>query len=288
MNINYNTLIIKSNTDKKIEELNIANNPNFNIGLLDDIIQNGKMENYSNEYIFKLLSNNLEYFLSKIVDHKDKKYLDAVISERFLDILIQIVSSKNLDNTIVTYLNNICYDYISLDDVSTSDTRYNMIIQLAKTVNKKYVPILIGANIPEKIAIYIVLARFSSQSEEDNIRRMNFVILNANINFTEQMIVDIYQNLFTKVSQLFEVTMMTIYDDDDVSERDSLITLAILDILNSLPSNSIRKVLEEYRTIYLYKYNGYPTRFNLRALSSDYERIRVIVESMYNEGITLP
>ena len=118
--------------------------------------------------------------------------------------------------------------------------------------------------------------------------------MTANIDFTEQMVVDVYQNLFNKVSQLFEATMLDVIDTteewytEDIDERYSLITLAVLDILNSLPSDAIRRVLEDYVRVYHVSYIGKETRCNLRSLSSDYERIRVIVEDMISQGIQMP
>lgn len=286
--------------ESKQPEINIAdtvdivNNPNINNGLLDSIISNGTINNYTDNDLFNLLSNNLRGFLLNIFERKDQRYIKMIISDRFLRILIQVVQSTNIDYMNMIYLNKLCYDYLTLDDNSKNNIISDLIYKLAKINNNKYIPILIGAGIPEKIACYIVLSRFSTNNEFINVRRMNFVILTANINFTEQMIVDVYQNLFTKVSQLFEATMLDVIDTteqwytDDIDERNSLITLAVLDILNSLPSDAIRRVLDDYVKIYHISYLGKETRCNLRSLSGDYERIRVIVEDMYSQGIRLP
>lgn len=286
--------------ESKQPEINIAdtvdivNNPNINNGLLDSIISNGTINNYTDNDLFNLLSNNLRGFLLNIFERKDQRYIKMIISDRFLRILIQVVQSTNIDYMNMIYLNKLCYDYLTLDDNSKNNIISDLIYKLAKINNNKYIPILIGAGIPEKIACYIVLSRFSTNNEFINVRRMNFVILTANINFTEQMIVDVYQNLFTKVSQLFEATMLDVIDTteqwytEDIDERNSLITLAVLDILNSLPSDAIRRVLDDYVKIYHISYLGKETRCNLRSLSGDYERIRVIVEDMYSQGIRLP
>lgn len=296
VNINYDKFF-DSNSTKTIdmtETLNVANNPSINTGLLDSIISNGTINNYSDNELYNLLSTNLRGFLLNIFERKDQRYIKMIISDRFLRILIQVVQSTNLDYMNMTYLNKLCYDYLALDDNSKNGIISDLIYQLARINNNKYIPILIGAGIPEKIACYIVLSRFSNNDEFINIKRMNFVILTANIDFTEQMIVDIYQNLFTKVSQLFEATMLDVIDTteqwytEEIDERYSLITLAVLDILNSLPSDAIRRVLDDYVKIYHISYLGKETRCNLRSLSSDYERIRNIAEDMFKQGIRLP
>lgn len=288
---------IKSNQSDTInmtDTLDIINNPNINIGLLDSIISNGTINNYTDDQLFNLLSNNLRGFLLNIFERKDQRYIKMIISDRFLKILIQVVQSTKIDYMNMIYINKLCYDYLALDDNSKNVVISDLIYQLAKINNNKYIPILIGVGIPERIACYIVLSRFSSNNEFTNVIRMNFVILTATINFTEQMIVDVYQNLFTRVSQLFEATMLNVIDTteqwytDDIDERNSLITLAVLDILNSLPSDAIRRVLDDYVKVYHISYLGQETRCNLRSLSVDYERIRMIAEDMYSQGIRLP
>lgn len=277
---------------KYVSSINIANNPNINGSLLDDMINNGTINNYSDEELFILLSNNLRKVLLNIFEKKNQKYIKIIISDRFLRVLIQVVNNIEIDYMNKIYLNNLCYDYITLDDKYKNDTISDMIYHLAKITNKKYIPLLIGAGIPEKIACYIVLFRFSSNDEFVNIIRMNFAILNANCNLTEQMIVDIYQNLFERVSQLFEATMLDVIDTtgytEEIDERYSLITLSVLDILNSLPSDAIRRVLDDYVQLYHISYIGMKTRCDLRCLSSDYERIRIIAEDMISKGIRLP
>lgn len=276
------------------ESINIMNNPNINRGLLDNIISNGTLNNYSDEQLFNLLSNNLRGFLLNIFDRKDQRYIKMIISDRFLRVLIQVVGSVNINYMDMIYLNKLCYDYLTLDDRSKNAIISDLIYHLAKITNKKYIPILIGVGIPEKIACYIVLSRFSTNNEFINVTRMNFVIMTANIHFTEQMIVDVYQNLFDRVSELFEATMLDVIDPteewytEEIDERYSLITLAVLDILNSLPSDAIRRVLDNYVTVYHISHLGKETRCNLRSLSSDYERIRNIVEDMISQGIQLP
>lgn len=274
--------------------INVADNPNLNKGLLNSIISNGTINNYSDEELYVLVSTNLRGLLLNIFERKDQRYIKMIISDRFLRVLIQVVSNIDVDYMNKIYLNKLCYDYLTLDDNSKNPLINDLIYHLAKITNKKHIPILIGAGIPEKIACYIVLSRFSSNNEFLNITRMNFVILTANINFTEQMIVDVYQNLFERVSQLFEATMLDVLDTNEewyteaIDERYSLITLAILDILNSLPSDSIKRVLEDYVSVYHTSYSGKETRCDLRCLSGDYERIRNIVEEMIANGVRLP
>ena len=274
--------------------ISIFDNPNTNESLLDSIINTGTLNNYSDEDLFVLLSNNLRRVLLNIFEKEDQNYIKIIISDKFLRVLIRVVNSIEIDYMNKIYLNKICYDYLTLDDKSINPTICDMIYQLAKITNKKHIPLLIGSGIPEKVSCYIVLSRFSTNNEFSNIIRMNFVIMNAKCNFTEQMIVDVYQHLFDRVTMLFEATMFDVLDTteewytEEIDERYSLITNAVLDILNSLPSDAIKRVLTDYVQLYHMSYNGNKTRCDLRCLSSDYKRINDIVEDMASKGIKLP
>lgn len=295
MKINYDKFFNNPNKVKfENVNVNIADNPSINKNLLDRIINTGTMNNYTDQQLFDLLNGNLRGFLVNIFERKDQRYIKLIISDRFLRILIQVVNMNNIDYTDSIYLNKLCYDYMTLDDKFKNTVISDLIYQLAKITNKKYIPILIGRGIPEKIACYIVLSRFSSNDEFLNVIRMNLVIMTANISFNEQMIVDVYQVLFKRVTMLFEATMLDVVDEneewytEEINERNSLISLAVLDILNSLTSEQIRRVLDDYAKIYHIKYAGKPVRFDVRCLSSDYIRIRNIAEQMSMEGIRLP
>lgn len=274
--------------------INIFNNPNINQGLLDNIINNGTINNYSDQELYSLVSNNLRGLLLNIFERKDQRYIKMIISDRFLRVLIQVVTNIEVDYMNKIYLNKLCYDYLTLDEQSKNPLINDLIYHLAKITNKKHIPLLIGSGIPERIACYIVLSRFSTNNEFVNVTRMNFVIMTATIHFTEQMIVDVYQHLFDRVSQLFEATMLDVIDEseewytEEIDERNSLITLAVLDILNSLPYDSIRRVLDDYVSVYHTSYTGRETRCDLRCLSGDFERIRDIAESMVSSGVRLP
>lgn len=295
-NLNLENKILNKTptTFNNTAEINVAQNPNLNKGLLDSIINNGTINNYSDQDLYYLVSNNLRGLLLNIFEHKDQRYIKMIISDRFLRVLIQVVTNIEVDYMNKIYLNKLCYDYLTLDEESKNPMINDMIYHLAKITNKKHIPLLIGAGIPEKIACYIVLSRFSTNNEFLNVTRMNFVIMTANIDFTEQMIVDVYQNLFDKVSELFEATMLDVIDTteewytEEIDERYSLITLAVLDILNSLPSDAIQRVLNDYVSVYYTSYSGRETRCDLRCLSEDFIRIRNIAEAMIANGVRLP
>lgn len=294
LDFKVNKFIDNTPKTEYVTSINIANNPNINGSLLDNIINNGTINNYSDQELFILLSNNLGKVLLNIFEKKDKKYIKMIISDRFLRVLIQVVNNIEIDYMNKIYLSKLCYDYINLDDKFKNATISNMIYKLAIITNKKHIPLLIGLGIPEDIACYIVLSRYSTDNEFKNINRMNFVIMTARYKFTEQIIVYIYQYLFERVTMLFEATMLDVLDTTEewytkeIGERYSLITNAVLDILNSLPSDAIRRVLDDYVQLYHISYMGKKTRCDLRCLSSDYERIRIIAEDMISKGIRLP
>ena len=108
-------------------DINVSENPNININLLDSIISNGTLNNYSDEQLFTLLSSNLRGFLLNIFERKDQRYIKMIISDRFLRVLIQVVNNIEVDYMNKIYLNKLCYDYLTLDDDSKNATISDLI-----------------------------------------------------------------------------------------------------------------------------------------------------------------
>ena len=172
---------------------------------------------------------------------------------------------------------------------------------LSKIVNRDVLPGLLGIGIDENLASYIALARYSSLDEKINIMRLNIILMNLDPKcMPEEIIIKIYGKLFDRLSTLFEAIMFTIidFDDDseitkeqeDILEQNSVISLAILDILESQPSNVIMGVLKSYASDFqlIHGSDAKKVRFSLKTISSDYYRINTIVEYLEMDGIYIP
>ena len=109
---------------------------------------------------------------------------------------------------------------------------------------------------------------------------------------TEQRLVDIFIRLYDHVTQLFEGVLSDKRDKtkltDSENEIYSLIDLALLDILQNMPTEEIRKVLVSYdQSLKLGYINGY--KFSMQSINpSDYNRVIATIDMLEMEGIYLP
>ena len=281
---------ISKEPKRELVQVKLFNNPAYNPIVLKEKLLN--IDSLQDKELFEILRDSYESILTDIFVDKNEYYLHLFTNTRFLSIMIQVISSiNNISHTNRTYVNKIVYDYLTLDkkDQYVKQLMYS----LSKMVNKDVLPRLLGLGLQEDLAIYLALARFSSQKEIVNVKRVNFVIMTSPIEvMTEQMIVYIYEKLFDRITPLFVGTMIDNCKQDmsqEMEEIYSTISLAVLDILNTMPSNDIRKVLISYVGDYqaIYYKSGY--RFSMQCLSNDYSRINQVVQALYaNENIYVP
>ena len=82
----------------------------------------------------------------------------------------------------------------------------------------------------------------------------------------------------TKIETFADRNQMKIYN---------MISLAILDILESMPSAEISTVLMNYAD-YVTLSNISTIRLNIRSLSEDYSRINNVIADLLNRGVSIP
>lgn len=287
-----------------VTEVDLTNAPGVNPELLKQKILNN--EQMSDEELFNLLKESHETIMRCIFDMEDPTYLRYCTTKRFISILCQVMTTVPVINTMERmYCNKLAYDYMTYDK-HHDDAAYiaELMMGLSRTVNRDVISVLKSIELPEDISTYIALSRHSSTIETTNIMRVNFLICNnvsrlfdlnsdAGRVSAEQMIINIYQKLFPQLTLLFEAIMFDVYNledewvDNSISEMYSIISLAILDILNAMPSGDIRKVLMGYAMDYTaLKMKKY--RFSLNSLSADYDRIRYVVDVLRGENIFIP
>lgn len=281
---------INKEPKKELVDVKLFCNPVYNPMVLNQHLHN--IDTFSDKELFMLLKDSYPSILSDIFIEKNEYYLQLFTNARFLSIMIQVVSStNNISHINRVYFNKIVYDYLTLD--KKDQYIKQLLYSLSRMVNKDVLPRLLGLGLQEDLAIYLSLARFSSQKEIVNVKRVNFVIMTSPIEImTEQMIVYIYEKLFDRVTPLFIGTMIDNCKQDmsqDMEEIYSIISLAILDILNGMPTADIRKVLIAYVGDYQAVYHKSGYRFSMQCLSNDYSRINSVVEALHsNENIYVP
>lgn len=274
---------IAKSQEKPLEEpvynvtMNIQGNPLLSKEALKSTLYNFK--DYDDQTLFNIIRETLDTILSDIFKKdENRNYLDLITNSRFLSIFIRAVGSSKLTYDQKIKCNKLAYDYLVTENRDPNIER--LFFGLSKVVNKDSVSLLMAIGIPENLADYMALSRFSSQKEVVNVKRLNFIIMSSDPKLmTVQNIILIYEKLFDRLLPLFEGVMTdSILDDADYMTDDmwliySCISLAVLEIINNAPSELIIGLLRAYNETY-YKYYGKVTpRFNINSISDDYKRI---------------
>ena len=128
------------------------------------------------------------------------------------------------------------------------------------------------------------------------VKRVNNYIFNSsNLElFTEQRIVNIYESLYADcMTKLFKGIIIDAYSSEVLrnsseasQEIYSLIELAVLTMVNTMPYDDIKYILKSYHVDYI----NFPSkvRFSMNTLSDDYYRINTVIEELKLEGVNLP
>lgn len=258
--------------------MNIRTNPLLNKEALRDTLYN--FNNYTDSQIFNVIKECLDIILLEIFkkDDNNRNYLNIITDSRFLSIFIRAVDATKLTYDQKIRCNKLAYDYMVSEHRDPEIER--LFFTLSQVVNKESISLLTAIGIPENLADYMALSRFSSVKEEVNVKRLNFIIMSSDPKLmTVQNIIYIYEKLFDRVLPLFEGTMTdSINDDADYMTDDmwlvySCISLAVLEIVNNLPSEMIISLLRAYYETYTRYYGKITPRFNINSISDDFSRI---------------
>lgn len=215
---------------------------------------------------------------------------------RFIMTLTSVLGNPEVEvtNTQKIWCNKLTYDYFTSNS-QKDDHIKALLIKLSNTVNRSYTPGLIGLGLNETLVSYMVNARFSSEKEQIQVRRLNLIIANQSPDvMTVQMIVNIYGQLFDHITPLFDGIMYDVWSQDQLEDKNiaevySTITTAIIEIVNNLPIDIMQQLLYNFSESYRLLNNGKPVRFNIYAIcQEDYPRLYMTLESLKQQGVYLP
>lgn len=294
----------------KMSNVNITDNPSINADLLKRYILSDVP--VTEGELYKIVRQSYKDVLRCIVDLNIQEYLQYCTTPKFIAVLQQVLTLlKDIDSDTRRYCNTIAYDYITMfSDYKDEEHTVvaDMLMKLSQIVNRDIIRRLTVVGLNEEIAGYIALSRYSSNNESTNIMRVNFILCKNvqsyyNLHYdtdtlnAEQLIVNIFQELYDHLSILFESTMFDVYDmeadwmTDSMMDMYGIISMAILDIMDTMPLQLIETVLRGYAIDYLSikeKKGSCPTRFSMRSLSEDFSRINTVVEELRSQGVYIP
>lgn len=289
----------------KIEMVKIvpAESPVFNhLVFMNNVNQIPEM---SDADLAKFVDTNFSALLRNVFvgDLNDRaQHVKLFQDVRFLDIFIQIMVQKRFfDKNEIVNMNTICYHYLTLPDNQKDPQVLDRIQQISKIINRVGLPRLLGLGLSDNLANMLLIARYSDMDLNTVIKRIDFIIITQPPQIMSQrMITDIMRilfDVFVDWIRIFPYYMMDVLPDrnsqyghwvtDDIEEVDSTLSLSMLEILDNLPSNTIRTVLLNYaETMSII---NKPVKFSMKRLSDDYYRINDMVNQLqYREQIYVP
>ncbi len=273
-------------------EYNIINNSSINRDLFKRTLSNINTMDNSNLKAF--VQANIDQIVNDIIN-KDADYINVFQNYRFLDIFTEVISSIPITYNTILGCNKLAYDYITLSEDHIDNTVKNKLINLSNIVNRTTIKRLMDIGLSTIDACNIAICRYSTGNEKINTERLNFALCKMSSTIvTLQNIIYIYEILYDSVSFLFSGIMFETYTEEEEDDfgyefmnNYSNISIAILTIVNNLPSDKIATLLEGY--VEEWKNNKCPqTRFSFRSISNDYHKINNVVEHLIASDIYIP
>lgn len=278
--------------EKVTVEYNIMNNASINRDLFKRTLHN--MNNMDNSNLRAFIQANTDQIINDIINN-DADYVGIFQDYRFLDLFTEIIGSSAITYNTILGCNKLSYDYMTLSEDHIDNMVKNKLINLSNIVNRTTIKRLMDLGLSTIDACNIAICRYSSGNEKINTERLNFMLCKMNSNIvTLQNIIYIYEILYDSISSLFSGIMFETYteeeEDDfgyDFMNNYSNISIAILTIVNNLPSDKIDTLLRGY--VEEWKTNKCPqTRFSFRSISNDYSKITNVVEGLIASDIYIP
>lgn len=268
--------------------LNLASNVALNPELLGQKL--AAIDNMSDKELYELVQRYYSLIFDKIFSGKDEEFIKLFTNTRFITAATQAFYQIELSYTYRIKANKMVYDYLKLPEKKRDSYTQSLLIGLSKTINRDKIPLLCGLKLPENVASLLALARYSSDKETLNVRRLNWIMIHQPAALlTEQMVVDIYLTLFDHIAPLFEGIMLDVIPGNELNENAAevygTITLAMFDIINELPSSDIEILLDTFATDKQMMYADNSVRVNLESCSSDdYPRLLWVIDKMKREN----
>lgn len=295
--LNYNEMFkeVLSKPKEEPKEVSIDIINTFTLNIEGFLRKFGEVDSMSDNELHDLVKATYPMILESTVAKRDTNLAITLFNNaRYITALTNVLAKANLLYSQKVYCNKLVYDYLRVPGDKDS-TIVQLLQNLSRTVNRDIAPSLLGIGLSYELALYLALTRYSSTDDYTTVKRINAHLFNLSDTglITETKLIQIYEILYHDcMGKLFKGTMFNAYPKEflngsssESNEIYSLIGLAVLAMVNTMPSNSIRNILKSYHEDYV----NFPchVRFSMK-LSSDYYRINDVIYQLESEGIYLP
>lgn len=204
---------------------------------------------------------------------------------KFLENFLFVASNMNIsfDLNSIICINKIAYDYYCPNNTTVKELKdsqvLNLLLAISDSVNRTLITVLTKVMNYDTARFFALVYRSSSKQEEC-IKRVNDCIIGLGQQFSVDDIIYIYSKMYDdNFGTLFIHTMINCKIDENLKNNSvgmlnyQNISKAIVDILESMTTRDIEKVLKRYST-YISLTNSQIIRFSLKDLPSTiYPRI---------------
>lgn len=284
-----------------VAKVRVDESPNFNLSILKQNIDN--VDSMSDVELRNFIKRCFKSIMVNLFGKEMHKYIHYFQDVRFLDAFIDVLKSMDfIEKDDIVRLNTMCYHYITIPKDKQNYRVVSRMMEVSNIINRHNLPRLLGLGLSSNLASILLIARYSDIDLNVCVKRVNFIIITQPKELmSERMIEEILKilyNVLDDMVRIFPPIMMDIlpdYDEnnpntlwisEDIQEVNSTLNLALLNILDNLPTQTIRSVLLNYTEAMNMVYKNYQVRFSLRCLSEDYYRINNVINEMaLNEGI---
>lgn len=247
------------------------------------------------------MANNIKSILAyHIKEENIPNLVTLMCNQKFMIHTARLASSIQFNYNQKVIMNMIVLEAIKVG-CAKDDYGKSITINLVKRVNKDLLSRITLITNDEEVAALVLLKRYSSFNETDCVKKLNSYLMKAidfstlDVEGSEQLIVNLYDALFYKVTPLFEGIMFDTRETrgilpDNENEIFGVIGLAILDVLNNMPSQYIYTILKSYAGTYSMLYDcSAPVRFSMDSVNAtDYGRVLQMVTACRTDGYYVP
>lgn len=247
----------------------------FNLNHIDDMSDADLHNLVANQY--KTLLNYDSFFNNPSYRTIAQK---AFSNERFLRMMLTVISVVKLNYHQITCLNKLTFDYERMHN--NTDKIFGLLLQLSSIANHDMIKKL-SIVVDESIAKEIAMVRMSSFNEGKNaIRLHNLLVYNVE-DITAQDVVNILTTVFSRFTIVIIATMTLVCKDQSRIRNYNAFSVALLALIDNMSSIEMKKLIASYGIDYYLNHNGETPRFSLQNLGEKYRRISTIVKEVEAE-----